>query len=103
MPKYKLINCREERAKNRDFIRQKIEFKKSIFKKNETIIDLRKEVLKYRDLYSGIEEAFNFSYSAYTDLYKMFSNTSNKYKKIITDYNQLLDEYLEELIENEEN
>lgn len=96
MPKNVLVNSRELRANNRSNIREIYLLKSKIYKKNIDIAYHYKNYIKYKEESISLGNKINILFSFYNNIWGNLVNVKKK-------YNELLDEYIDELIENDEN
>jgi len=108
MPKYHLVNSRTERCRNRNTIKDFLDLKKTISKKNNFIVELRKNLDFFRSSNTHLDNIYKFLYNTYCKLYSDFEELSGAYNRLKNDkeelekkYKELLDEFVEKEIKNE--
>jgi len=121
MPKYHLVNSRTERCRNRNINKDFFDLKSTIFKKNNSIIELRKKLDIFHSSNTYLDNIYNFLYNTYCKLYTDFEELSGAYNRLKNDkeelygvynklkndneelekkYKELLDEFVEKEIKN---
>ena len=95
MPKNILVNARELRANNRSKNREIHFLRDKIYKKNNDIIYHYNKFMKYETDSKIFEKKLNILSGFYADMWCKFMNVNNL-------YDELLEEFVDELIENEE-
>ena len=108
MPKYHLINSREERCTKRNVNKHISSLKSTIFKKNNFIVELKKNIDNVCSANNYLDNTYKFLYNTYCKLYSDFEDLSGSYNKLKNDkedlekkYKELLDEFVEKEILNE--
>ena len=108
MPKYHIVNSREERCRKRDINNQISSLKSSIFKKNNFIVELKKKVDNAYSANNYLDNTYKFLYNTYCRLYNDFKELSESYNQLKNDkediekkYKELLDEFVQKEILNE--
>ena len=96
MPKNILVNSRDLRSNNRTKIREIYFLKNNIYKKNIDIAYHYKNYIKYKEESISLGNKINILFSIYNNIWENLMNVKKN-------YNELLDEYVDELIENYEN
>lgn len=108
MPKYRLVNSREERCAKRNVNKDIFSLKSTIFKKNNFIVELKKKIDNVYSANNYLDNTYKFLYNTYCKLYSDFEDLSGSYNKLKNDkedlekkYKELLDEFVEKEILNE--
>lgn len=108
MPKYHLVNSRTERCRTRNIKKEFSNLKSTIFKKNNLIVELKKTVDNAYSANNYLDNTYKFLYNTYCKLYSDFEELSGSYNQVKNDkenlekkYKELLDEFVEKEIENE--
>lgn len=108
MPKYHLVNSRTERLNKRNNKKEISNLSNIIYKKNESIIELRKRNEVADSANNYLDSTYKFLYSTYCRLYNDFEELSSHYNKVKWEnetlnkkYKELLDEFVETEIQNE--
>lgn len=95
MPKNILVNSRELRANNRSKNREIHFLRDKIYKKNNDIIYYHNKFMKYKTTSIIFEKQLNTLYVFYADMWCKCTSVNKL-------YDDLLEEFVDELIENEE-
>jgi|TARA_B110000208_G_scaffold191994_1_gene261602 hypothetical protein len=108
MPKYHLANSRTERCRNRNTNKGLVDLKITISKKNNFIVELRKNLDNFRSENTYLDNTYKFLYNMYYKLYNDFEELSGAYCQLKKDkedlekkYKDLLDEFVEKEIKIE--
>ena len=102
MPKYHLVNSRAERCRNRNTVKDFLDLKKTISKKNNFIVELRKNLDIIRSSNTHLDNIYKFLYNTYCKLYSDFEELCVSYNRLKNDNEELCGSYNRLKNDNEE-
>jgi DNA repair ATPase RecN len=93
MPKYHFVNSRTERCRNRNTNKDFFDLKNIISKKNNFIVELRKNLDNFRSENTYLDNTYKFLYNMYYKLYNDFEELSGAYTRLKNDKEELYGVY----------